>query len=992
MLKKTTPWCLLLGLALASVTWAAPAPVGWWRLDEPGGTVATDSSGNGNDGTINGAATYRTGLYSRGLYCDGSEGYLAIPGGLLTSSCTVAFWFKPDWDGTDASDYRLFDASNGDKYLFISKGSVHATMTAAYLGFFFEDSADTDFQNVRITAAGSITAKTWYHVAATWQFGGGVAIFYVDGKEVSRATGLGSLATLFANPRFGYATGGGGVAATHGAASVIDDIKIFDSVLDADEIVAAMQGAASEPASGPRPADRATDVLRDTALSWAPGVYAKSHDVYFGTSYDDVNSATRASAKGVLASQGQTATSFDPAGLLTFGQTYYWRVDEVNAAPDSTIYRGSTWSFTAEPYGYPVKPIKATASGSLAATMGPDKTMDGSGLDSLDQHGTSSTQMWISKKGTTSPWIQYELDGVYTLYQMWVWNSNQPVEQVTGFGAQTVTIETSKDGTTWAALANVPEFGQGTGEPNYVHNTTVDFGGVEAKFVKLTITSNWAGTNKQASLSEVRFFYVPVKAFGPTPANAATGVALDAVLNWRPGREAVKHQVVISADAKAVTDGTASVKTVSEHSLALDSLGIEYGKTYYWKVSEVNDAAATKVWDGDVWSFTTIAYGVVDDMESYNDGCGRIFFAWVDGFGHNGSTDCSVAPALGNNTGSTVGNTSAPFAEKTIFHSGKQSMPMAYDNTKSPFCSETQREWPTAQSWTGGGANTLTVWLRGEAAAFIETSPGTLVMNGTGTDIWDASDQFRFAYKTLKGNGSIVAKIEAVSNPHEWAKAGVMIRETTSSGSTHVLAAVTPTATHGVSFQRRTQADTATNLNTDVANTPVPQWVKVTRNGSTFTAQYSSDGVAWTDFAVTPAVTITMANDVLIGLAVTSHLAGSVCGAKFSNVSVTGTVSSQWQLAEVGAAQVAGNIPETFYVLVQDSAGKSKVVSNADPTLIATGSWQQWDIPLSQLTSVGVNVGAIKKLSIGVGDRSSPKAGNIGKLYIDDIRLTRVGQ
>ena len=54
------------------------------------------------------------------------------------------------------------------------------------------------------------------------------------------------------------------------------------------------------------------------------------------------------------------------------------------------IYKGDVWSFTAETYGYPVKPVKATASSSMIASMGPDKTIDGSGLDALDQHSTSA--------------------------------------------------------------------------------------------------------------------------------------------------------------------------------------------------------------------------------------------------------------------------------------------------------------------------------------------------------------------------------------------------------------------------------------------------------------------------------------------------------------------------------------------------------------------------------------------------------------------------
>jgi hypothetical protein len=201
---------------------------------------------------------------------------------------------------------------------------------------------------------------------------------------------------------------------------------------------------------------------------------------------------------------------------------------------------------------------------------------------------------------------------------------------------------------------------------------------------------------------------------------------------------------------------------------------------------------------------------------------------------------------------------------------------------------------------------------------------------------------------------------------------------------------VVVTPANSVSFQRRAATGDASS-NTDVpGGLKAPYWVKVTRNGNTFTGQCSPDGVAWTDITVTPALTITMANDVLIGLAVTSHLAGAVCGARFSNVSTTGSVSGQWQTADIGVPQFNGNTPESFYVAVQDSAGKLKGVSNPDKTVIATGVWQQWDIPLSQFSSGGVNLGSIKKMIVGVGGRSAPKAGSAGKLYIDDIRLTRV--
>ncbi len=733
-------------------------------------------------------------------------------------------------------------------------------------------------------------------------------------------------------------------------------------------------------ADDPSPAEDTTDVPRDVVLGWRPGLYASTHDVYLGTTFDDVNSAGLASPASLLVSRTQTASTYAVASPLDLGRTYYWRVDETNAAPDSSVYKGSVWSFTTEPYSYPVKPTRAIASSSFNATMGPEKTIDGSGLNSLDQHGTTASDMWLSKKNQSPIWIQYEFDQVYKLDQMWVWNSNQEVEPISSFGALDVTIETSTDGVTWAVLPGVDGFNQATGLPDYEHNTTIDFSGVLAKYVRLTIGLNWAFGTKQAGLAEVRFFYVPVKAFRPAPAAGATDVALDGRLNWRPGRLAAKHQVYLGTDPNP----TNLIQTTTVHSLDLGPLGLQYGKTYTWRVDEVNDTA---IWPGDVWSFTTPGYAVVDDFEAYDDLCNRVFFSWQDGFGYSASPDCGVAGSPGNGSGSTVGNINPPFAEQTITHSGGKSMPMWYDNTKAPFYSETQREWPTGQAWTTGGVGTLNLWVQGEATSFLETAPGTVVMNGTGTDIWDASDQFRFVYKALKGNGSIVARVEGVGNTNEWAKAGVMIRESTAAGSTHAFVAVTPVATHGISYQRRVDTNMATNQATDVASTPVPQWVKLTRTGNAFTAQYSSDGSTWTDIKVTPALSITMSTDALIGLAVTSHQAGAVCGGKFSNVSTTGGVSGAWQMAEVGTSQVSGNTPETSYVAVADSAGKTAVVSNPDKTLIATGNWEQWVIPLSQFTSAGVNLGSVKRVIIGVGDRGAPKAGSSGKLYIDDIRL-----
>jgi len=130
-----------------------------------------------------------------------------------------------------------------------------------------------------------------------------------------------------------------------------------------------------------------------------------------------------------------------------------------------------------------------------------------------------------------------------------------------------------------------------------------------------------------------------------------------------------------------------------------------------------------------------------------------------------------------------------------------------------------------------------------------------------------------------------------------------------------------------------------------------------------------------------------MSGIVYIGLCVTSHDVTRTTTAQFSATATTGGVTGEWQVAEIGVDPQPANVPGPLYVVVQDSAGKSKVVTNPDPAASASGTWQQWRIGLSSLT--GVNLAGVKKLSIGVGDRTSPKAGGAGMLYIDDIGFGR---
>jgi hypothetical protein len=466
-------------------------------------------------------------------------------------------------------------------------------------------------------------------------------------------------------------------------------------------------------ATKPNPDNGAEDVVRDVILGWTPGEFADKHDVYIGSNFNDVYAATPIDdPNGVYL--GSFDSSFYPeSGILRleFGQTYYWRVDEVNSPPDSFVYPGSIWSFTTESFAYPIpaEMIIATAKSSEPG-QGPENTINGSGLDANDLHSIQSTDMWLSAMGDSAPiWIKYEFDKPYQLYQMLVWNYNGE-SILSMYGLKDVAVEYSTDGDNWTKIEGVSEFPQATGAEGYASNITVEFGAVAAKYVRITANSNWGIGDlfKQYGLSEVRFMYIPASARKPSPESGATDVAINTLLNWRAGREAAEHNVYFSKDQQAVIDGNAPVITVDQPSYG--PLSLELGNTYYWRVDEVNSNQANPVWQGGTWSFSTTEYLVVDNFESYNDieqgqeGSNLIYMKWSDGY-NNPSTN-----------GSTIGYLTVPSIETGTVHGGRQSAPISYDNTTASSSEVTvnTNELEIGSDWTVGATESLVLWVYGD--------------------------------------------------------------------------------------------------------------------------------------------------------------------------------------------------------------------------------------------------------------------------------------
>ena len=98
------------------------------------------------------------------------------------------------------------------------------------------------------------------------------------------------------------------------------------------------------------PTNGQTEVPRDVVLSWRPGFYADVHNVYLGTDFNDVNQANPEFPMDVLASEDHEESTYDPPGVLDFGQKYYWRVDEISNTHADSPWRSNIWSFTVADY------------------------------------------------------------------------------------------------------------------------------------------------------------------------------------------------------------------------------------------------------------------------------------------------------------------------------------------------------------------------------------------------------------------------------------------------------------------------------------------------------------------------------------------------------------------------------------------------------------------------------------------------------------------
>jgi len=424
-------------------------------------------------------------------------------------------------------------------------------------------------------------------------------------------------------------------------------------------------------------------------LNWTVGFGAKLHTIYFGNDFDTVANATGGMSQGV--------TGFSP-GPLELEKTYYWRVDEFDG---SATYTGDVWSFTTAKEG-----------GGIRADYYKGMNFQNHVLTRIDSRvnfswGSIEPDPAVGADNFSVRWtgeVEAAFTETYTFYvtaddgvRLWV----DGIQLVDGWVDQSAT---EYSGTIDLVAGNTYS----------VVMEMYENGGDAMAQLRWSSPSTPKQYIPQAALSP------PVKARNPKPLNGTIGVRLTDVLTWKSGDDAASHEVYFGTGEDAVKNAT-EASPEYKGSKALGDESYDPGKlawdtTYYWRIDEVNSVDPNSPWIGNVWSFATGDFFVVDDFESYDIGNNEIWWAWKDGLGYAAHDN---EPAyLGNGTGSAVGDeTTASYTEETIVHGGRQSMPLSYDNNKQGYAyySEVEKTLSYPRDWTEEGVGVLTIWFRGQS-------------------------------------------------------------------------------------------------------------------------------------------------------------------------------------------------------------------------------------------------------------------------------------
>jgi len=653
-----TSFVVVLALAGNAVGQLDPADVTdghVYLFDDVGGNL-TDDSTNSNAGNLIGSPQVVAGLKGNALQFNGTSDGVHLPDSAMIGNTGT------HQNRTVIAVFNCADVTKSDKQVVFEEGGYTRGLTIyvhdglAYGAGWNKGGDYSPEWSPGAFISAPIGSNEWHAVALVIRDGAAGQEddkfeMWMDGELIGKGPG-GELRGHSNDNGLGYAKenvvfhDGNGNADGHYFEGMIDEVWILNQALTQVEL-SAWRGKPWPLASGPTPADGAYFENTWGNLFWKPGAFAVSHDLYMGENLYDVDNGTGDTFVGNQSTMDIIVgfPGFPFPDGLVPGTTYYWRIDEVNEKEPNSPWKGDIWSFSVPP---------RTAYAPIPADGGESVALD------VELNWTGGFEAKL-----------------HTVY----------------FGDNFDDVSNAAGG----ALL---------GDPFFTPPGPLEF----AK------TYYWRVDEFDPPFThkgEVWSFTAEGTAANPYPAKGAVDASPTPILRWTPGSLVASHEVYFGADADAVKSaGMTSPEHKASTTLGEESYDagrLELETTYYWRIDEVNAATAGSPWIGNVWSFTTGDFLVVDDFESYDDvdplpgqpGVNRIFDKWIDGFG-----------TLTN--GALIGNALPPYAETTIVHGGAQSMNYAYDNANKT--SEATLTLVYPKDWTEEGVTRLSLWMRGSSA------------------------------------------------------------------------------------------------------------------------------------------------------------------------------------------------------------------------------------------------------------------------------------
>jgi hypothetical protein len=519
----------------------------------------------------------------------------------------------------------------------------------------------------------------------------------------------------------------------------------------------------------PHPEDTETVVRADTNLRWTPGCTADSHNVYFGTDYNDVRDANDSWPVDESVYKGNQvvgANEYDPCDF-DYYTWYYWRVDEVDGG---TTYKGKVWSFrsiaeTPEPniilwykldesQGIIVSDSSSYEHDGLGYEIGgwwePNNGHINGCLDfDSNEHVKvpSETLETIDKEITVSVWVKGDDDhadeegkvfdtggGDYHMRARiptddgdLLWRAGNDTNDSLVW-RQASPLAWAEE---WHFFAFVKDENAGTMSIYFDGFLEASKDGVSSTLTEVAGTAFRIGADNDeqgdytGKLDDFRVYDRALSsqkiqefirgdlslAWAPRPYDGRPDVLRDVNLIWNPGdyiQDTNGHEVFFGTDWDDVNDMTepCSAQDACEYDPGL----LQLDTAYYWRVDEVNDPC---VWKGPVWRFTVGDFVILDDFEQYNSSTNKVTKIWYAGNGYLPGTPATSGSKL-----------ELAFAgQKHPVYGGEQAMKYEYV-TDSTFDWEQELNYadaclPLAEidgftDWTSVDVRLLTIFFYGQ--------------------------------------------------------------------------------------------------------------------------------------------------------------------------------------------------------------------------------------------------------------------------------------